>query len=146
MEKQKEFTVHHLAKQFIDEESTPNIFALVYSKDIAKINGKALKDDDNLDHLEGLVRIKSPKGKPVYKKLRYFQDAGVKSNEVQLDYRTFSILKIQEGDKVTIKSTNRFCYLWNGPEINARYSFRVAVISLIIAVLIPLISFVCRLV
>ena len=77
---------------------------------------------------------------------------GVDGGCVYLDYRTCKTLKIKaiskdninsatDENKVTIESTNWFCYLWHHVDSAIKWPFRITFVSLVITVVCSVLSF-----
>ena len=125
----------------------------MYSSAFKKVNGKTLEKETNPDCIEGLVKI-SHGCKRVYRKMRTYTAEGVGTDGdcVCLNYRTCKTLKVDAIDKdkndsatdenkVTIKPTNWFCYLWNHVDSTIKWPFRIAFVSLVITVVCSVLPF-----
>jgi hypothetical protein len=118
-------------------------YALVFSKELSKILDNT-NDDDVKDqsYWEGLVKI-SPndgKGNPVYRLCRAYN--GVKSGQIALGFRTRKNLSPNKESQfqVRVEKASWFCYMWCNMSSEVRYSFRFAVIGLLLSFLGILIS------
>lgn len=127
--------------QFVVNNSNYMYYALVHSTAFKKVNGENLENENNVDCIEGLVKI-SHGCKHVYRKMRGFttEGFGIKGQCVCLDSRTCNMLKIKaidkeevgvatEENKVTIEPTNWFCYIWHHVDSAIKWPFRIAVVS-----------------
>lgn len=121
---------------FVKYETEYERYAFTNWKNISDILKK--KKGNEVNDIECIVKIISGK-KKVYRKYRSSNE--FKKDEIALGYRTALKLGVKQDndDKVVIKKSCRFPYLWYHIDSTIRVPFRVAVIALIFAIL-PLIE------
>jgi hypothetical protein len=131
-----ELKVTKLDKDFVKYETEYERYAFTNWKNISDILKK--KKGNEVNDIECIVKIISGK-KKVYRKCRSSNE--FKKDEIALGYRTALKLGVKQDndDKVVIKKSCRFPYLWYHIDSTIRVPFRVAVIALIFAIL-PLIE------
>lgn len=131
-----ELKVTKLDKDFVKYETEYERYAFTNWKNISDILKK--KKGNQVNDIECIVKIISGK-KKVYRKYRSSNE--FKKDEIALGYRTALKLGVKQDndDKVVIKKSCRFPYLWYHIDSTIRVPFRVAVIALIFAIL-PLIE------
>ena len=131
-----ELKVTKLDKDFVKYETEYERYAFTYWKNISDLLKK--KKGNQVNDIECIVKIISGK-KKVYRKYRSSNE--FKKDEIALGYRTALKLGVKQDndDKVVIKKSCRFPYLWYHIDSTIRVPFRVAVIALIFAIL-PLIE------
>ena len=131
-----ELKVTKLDNDFVKYETEYERYVFTNWKNISDILKK--KKGNEVNDIECIVKIISGK-KKVYRKCRSSNE--FKKDEIALGYRTALKLgaKQDEDDKVVIKKSCWFPYLWHHIDSTIRGPFRVAVISLIFAIL-PLIE------
>ena len=131
-----ELKVTKLDNDFVKYETEYERYVFTNWKNISDILKK--KKGDEVNDIECVVKIIYGK-KKVYRKCRSSNE--FKKDEIALGYRTALKLgaKQDEDDKVVIKKSCWFPYLWHHIDSTIRGPFRVAVISLIFAIL-PLIE------
>ena len=131
-----ELRVTKLDNDFVKYETEYERYAFTNWKNISDILKK--KKGNEVNDIECIVKIISGK-KKVYRKYRSSNE--FKKDEIALGYRTALKLGVKQDndDKVVIKKSCRFPYLWYHIDSTIRVPFRVAVIALIFAIL-PLIE------
>lgn len=131
-----ELRVTKLDNDFVKYEMEYERYAFTNWKNISDILKK--KKGNEVNDIECIVKIISGK-KKVYRKYRSSNE--FKKDEIALGYRTALKLGVKQDndDKVVIKKSCRFPYLWYHIDSTIRVPFRVAVIALIFAIL-PLIE------
>ena len=127
-----ELKVTKLDKDFVKYETEYERYAFTNWKNISDILKK--KKGNEVNDIECIVKIISGK-KKVYRKYRSSNE--FKKDEIALGYRTALKLGVKQDndDKVFIKKSCRFPYLWYHIDSTIRVPFRVAVISLIFTIL-----------
>lgn len=127
-----ELKVTKLDKDFVKYETEYERYAFTNWKNISDILKK--KKGNEVNDIECIVKIISGK-KKVYRKYRSSNEFN--KDEIALGYRTALKLGVKQDndDKVVIKKSCRFPYLWYHIDSTIRVPFRVAVISLIFTIL-----------
>ncbi len=104
-------------------------YVLVHSDAFEAIFSEKMKDAQNPNELEGLVKI-IHNGKTIYRKCI---GGAVTKDHIQMGYRTKSELQASIGDAIDVKKACWFCYLWRNSDSYYKYPFRIAVVAFIFA-------------
>lgn len=110
-------------------------YVLIYSSDFEAIFDEKMKDTNNSNMLEGLVKITNNNNKNKKSVYRKCIGRHVEKDIVQMGYRTQSELEIKSGNEVEIKPAKWFPYYWHNSDSYYKYPFRIACIALIITCL-----------
>lgn len=121
---------------FVNQHLDYEKYVLVHSSAFEAIYDEKMKDTNDSDELEGLVKI-SYNGKSIYRKSI---GGHVKKDKIQMGYRTMHELKVSPDTEVRVTPANWFCYYWCNSDSNYKQPFRIAVVSLAITVLSIIIS------
>lgn len=102
------------------------------------------KDKITIDSIEGFVCIQntSDKSKRIYRKVVGSASYGLDKEHAMLGHRSMKQLGIKEYDKVIIKQTRWFCYLWNHYDSLVRYPFKAAIYFGVLSLIVSLVSMV----
>lgn len=78
--------------------------------------------------IELIVKIKNAGANvpAVYRKAIARSSSGFKNDELMIAYRTKKLLKVDDGDKVSLKKASWFGYLWCNIDSAVRWPFRIA--------------------
>lgn len=133
-------TVKNFDKNFTDiyRESEPLV--ALHNCLIGKLSGWNELANITDETIEVLVKVfKEDKPcKAIYRRAIGYTAKGLTSQDIMLSYRSRKRLNVKEGEKVIVKRTCWFMYLWNHAQSRVRYPFQIAfcfgVISIILAV------------
>lgn len=139
----KELKIKKIDKEFVEQNSDFEGYALVYSKNIRKIycdtelGQSADPIDDEIYYskmVDNYVCIENKeKGKKIYRKCRGRN--GISSDEISLGYRSMKELSCDIGDKISISPCSWLRYHgWNSNK-NERCQFWSILISLVLAII-----------
>lgn len=97
-----------------------------------------------IDSIEGFVCIQnaSDKSKCIYRKVVGSASYGLDKEHAMLGHRSMKQLDIKEYEKVIIKQTRWYCYLWNHYDSLVRYPFKIAIYFGLLSLILSLASFV----
>lgn len=116
-------------------------YVLVHSSAIKELNGdKHLNDTDgNVTYFDGVVCVKSEKGKQ-YRKCIAKSQLELTQDKVEMGYRTRAALKVDENDIVYIHKSNGISYLCHHIDPTIKHNFWLALIGIILSLIGILIS------
>lgn len=112
------------------------------SNNVSRYLKKGGEEEITIDSVEGFVCIQnaSDKSKCIYRKVVGSASYGLDKEHAMLGHRSMKQLDIKEYEKVIIKQTRWYCYLWNHYDSLVRYPFRVAIYFGILSVILGLTS------
>lgn len=112
------------------------------SNNVSRYLKKGGEEEITIDSIEGFVCIQnaSDKSKCIYRKVVGSASYGLDKEHAMLGHRSMKQLDIKEYEKVIIKQTRWYCYLWNHYDSLVRYPFRVAIYFGILSVILGLTS------
>ena len=112
------------------------------SNNVSRYLKKGGEEKITIDSIEGFVCIQnaSDKSKCIYRKVVGSASYGLDKEHAMLGHRSMKQLDIKEYEKVIIKQTRWYCYLWNHYDSLVRYPFRVAIYFGILSVILGLTS------
>lgn len=130
-----DYLVFQHDRSFVDRHpETYEMYVLMCSSDFEGIFGKNIKEVCSI-YRDGFVKIKSGKN-TIYR--RYKGKGPQFSGHLSLGYRSVQALQLDsELEKVTVKKSWWFPYLWNCYDAAVKHAFRFGAISLALAIALP---------
>ena len=105
---------------------------------------KGGEESITIDSIEGFVCVQkaSDKSKCIYRKVVGSASYGLDKEHAMLGHRSMKQLDIKEYEKVIIKQTRWYCYLWNHYDSLVRYPFKIAIYFGLLSLILSLASIV----
>jgi hypothetical protein len=114
----------------------------MHSKNVSSYLKKGGEEEITIDSVEGFVCIQnaSDKSKCIYRKVVGSASYGLDKEHAMLGHRSMKQLDIKENEKVIIKHTRWYCYLWNHYDSLVRYPFKIAIYFGLLSLILSLVS------